>query len=308
MQYYRSMSYARALRSIRPLWLTAAVLLVAGCEALVGDLPDPMEPSGDGGNGSNGGSTGSGGGDGSGGSNGKGGSGGEGDGGSGGRGSGGASESGGGTSAGGAGGTHGDGGASSGGVGGGVPDGGDGGDAGGSGGFSGSGGESGGGGAASGGGGGTGDGGSGVTGGATGTGGGATGGATATGGTGTGGSVTCTNDADNDTFISKACGGPDCDDSDEFVRPNQTAYFDKASKGGTFDYNCNNSIELDPALNKKNNCGLLGSGCNRPEAYLVGTGPVPACGQSAPWGTCKDEVLGLSCSNAPRVSIAMACR
>jgi hypothetical protein len=305
MQYYPRMSYVPALRARGPLWLSAVVVLVGGCQALVGDLPDPADLSGSGGGVSSGGKTG------------KAGSGGNGGGGTTDGGGGIAPESGGGPGSGGAGGV-GSGGLSVGGTSVDPPDGGDGGDgsvgdggnangsggtaSGGTGGAVSSGGVSGSGGAAATGGSVTASGG---TGGASGGTGGASGG---TGGKGTGGSVTCTIDVDQDGYISKACGGPDCDDSDEFVRPNQTAYFDKASKGGIFDYNCNNSIELDPALNRKNNCGLLGSGCNRPEAYLVGTGPVPACGNAAPWGTCKDEVLGLSCSNSPRVNMTMACK
>jgi hypothetical protein len=294
------------LRSIRPLWLSAVVVLIAGCEALVGELPEPAELAGGGGS-SDGGKTGTGG---------KAGSGGKGDGGASDGGGGGSPQSGGGSSAGGLGGSGGyrDGGGSTGGAVVDPPDGGDGGD-----GSVDGGGTIGSGGAASGGTGGTGTGGTGTGGtgtGGTGTGGTSTGGATGgsggatggTGGKGTGGAVTCSIDFDNDGFISKACGGTDCDDTDYDAKPGQTAFPQDARTSGGYDYNCDNVLTKDPALNRTVNCGVVLASCPTTAQGYFGTNAadVPQCGASASWGTCV-KTAGLLCEKVPAAPVKMGC-
>jgi hypothetical protein len=153
-------------------------------------------------------------------------------------------------------------------------------------------------------------------GGATGGGGGATGGAQGSGGKGTGGSgtggvITCTTDADHDTFISSACGGDDCDDSNAAVFPGQGTYFpDQTPKGG-FDYNCNSTPDKDPALNVIVDCGVVLAKCPLTTVGYIkqDVGPAtPACGVSGSFGTCvKDPTLGLTCAKAPSGMVKMTC-
>jgi hypothetical protein len=146
--------------------------------------------------------------------------------------------------------------------------------------------------------------------GGTATGGAATGGA-ATGGKGTGGLSTCTTDADHDGFLSAACGGNDCDDSNGAVFPGQVNYFDAVSPKGNYDYNCNSVPEKDPALNKYSVCsGLLSlGGCNlTTDTYVSGSaGTPPACGVAAAWGKCVKVSLNLSCGVGTTTQVKMAC-
>jgi hypothetical protein len=293
------------LCSFRPLWLSAAVVSMVGCQALVGDLPEPVALSSDGGSTADGGRTASGGSGGNGGGVPTDG------------GGGGSPQSGGGSSAGGAGGSGGErDGAASGGAVVDPTDGGEGGDASvdGGGGVDGGGVDSGGapgsGGTATGGSGGSATGGSGGTGGgtggATGGAGGATGGA---GGKGTGGTGTCTTDFDNDGYIAKACGGNDCDDTDFDAKPGQTAFPQDARNSGGYDYNCDNVITKDPTLNRTVNCGVVFSACpTTAQGYFgANAADVPQCGAAASWGTCVKSG-GLLCEKVPVASVKMGCR
>lgn len=131
-----------------------------------------------------------------------------------------------------------------------------------------------------------------------------TGGRTATGGvsssgggTGTGGASGCKKppcDCDGDGGIAESCGGDDCDDADPLVYKNEPTYYGSASLHRGFDYDCNNNLDVDPAVDKTKDCGLLNlTNCDTvAQGFLSGV--VPACGATGDWGTC---VKGLTCGD-----------
>lgn len=55
-------------------------------------------------------------------------------------------------------------------------------------------------------------------------------------------------DEDGDGFLSVACGGNDCCDSDPLVHPGQENFFDKPSKCGSWDYDCSGAVEREIEL------------------------------------------------------------
>jgi hypothetical protein len=70
--------------------------------------------------------------------------------------------------------------------------------------------------------------------------------------------------------------GGDCDDSDNRAKPGQTGYFTTPSTHGSYDFNCNGSVEKnysDPVAS----CTYNGSSCD----YVYGfVGSIPACGET----------------------------
>jgi hypothetical protein len=78
-----------------------------------------------------------------------------------------------------------------------------------------------------------------------------------------------------DTTPNTASVGGDCDDTDANVNPEQTAYFTVPSSLGTFDYNCNGTIEKSLDLTIAS-CTYNGSGCD----YVPGfKDSAPDCGE-----------------------------
>lgn len=105
-------------------------------------------------------------------------------------------------------------------------------------------------------------------------------------------------DCDNDGFESTSCGGPDCDDFDKNVRPDQTAYFSHPAPnpGIGFDYNCDGQLDRAPE-DVLLNCSLLLCG----EGGQGFSGAVPDCGQPGTWSACVSTVslLSLICTAQP---------
>jgi hypothetical protein len=98
--------------------------------------------------------------------------------------------------------------------------------------------------------------------------------------------------------------GGDCNDADVVMNPGQTSYFTVASSLGTFDYNCNSTIEKNfgqPVAS----CTYNGSTCD----YVAGfAGSIPNCGEAG--------VLSNGCSQSGSVctvttgfvGVTMGCR
>jgi hypothetical protein len=110
-------------------------------------------------------------------------------------------------------------------------------------------------------------------------------------------------DCDGDTVFGAQCGGDDCDDSNADAHPNQTKFFDVPRQGGSFDYDCNNSIEQDTKLL---DCAVLATvlcGTTMDDGFLK---PWPACGQSGNWGNCEQS--GVNCVEHIVQTLVMRCR
>jgi hypothetical protein len=111
---------------------------------------------------------------------------------------------------------------------------------------------------------------------------------------GTGGGPCC--DCDNDHFDAEGmCGGKDCDDHDRLVYPGEPIYYGVPAQNPAigFDYDCSGTADPNPLLDKTVNCGVLALPCTAATGYLAQV--PPACGASAPWGTCKQQ--GITCVN-----------
>jgi hypothetical protein len=130
-------------------------------------------------------------------------------------------------------------------------------------------------------------------------------GAAGTGGAG-GGSTTSTTattstaggaggccDCDHDGVpAAGVCGGTDCDDHDGRAHPGQTMYFGTPASDPAvgFDFDCNGTTERNPDLLTTVNCGAIGLPCAAGTGFLAQV--PPACGESAPWGSCMQNGLG----------------
>lgn len=138
-----------------------------------------------------------------------------------------------------------------------------------------------------------------------------TGGAPNTGGRiGSGGAGACKNppcDCDGDGGNAVGCnGGDDCDDTDPLVYKNEPFYYATPSLHRGYDYDCSNTPDYDPALNKYLQCGLLSLAlCDTTTQAYLQSAP-PACGQGGPWGGCIPS--GLLCVANPRDNVVMRCR
>lgn len=120
------------------------------------------------------------------------------------------------------------------------------------------------------------------------TGGASDGGATTTSTGGAGGA--CDTDADDDGHVSIACGGDDCDDTDNRAYPGQTQGFGTPRNGGgsgdeDYDFNCSGTNTL--FLTTMSSCGVC---------VVAGTWCKEAveCGVEVVIYSC--ETLGISCT------------
>lgn len=106
-------------------------------------------------------------------------------------------------------------------------------------------------------------------------------------------------DCDGDTVYGTQCNGNDCDDANSDAHPNQMMFFPTARQAGSFDYNCNNSIEQEPRLD----CATLGGVlcATTTQGFLK---PWPACGQSGMWGYCE---MGVPCAQHILETRVMGC-
>jgi hypothetical protein len=110
-------------------------------------------------------------------------------------------------------------------------------------------------------------------------------------------------DVDQDTYKAEGatCGGNDCCDTDNQAHPGQATFFTQADKCGSFDYNCNNQIDLEYPVNLK--CGGTGiTGCTGGSAFLGN----PACGTSALYGTCVPNGA-LACQAGSEMTVMQGC-
>jgi hypothetical protein len=134
------------------------------------------------------------------------------------------------------------------------------------------------------------------------------GGAGHTGGAaGQGGAPACTTDKDGDSYVSKAaCNGPDCDDANGAVHPDQKTFFSKPRAGGSYDYDCNGKEDPDPTqlFKATGNVACALTDCNVlavPEGY----GTNASCGATDYYYKCG----GLPCQ--PKIvaaPTALRCR
>jgi hypothetical protein len=101
----------------------------------------------------------------------------------------------------------------------------------------------------------------------------------------------CDQDKDGYRAATAQCGGNDCCDNDALAHPNETLFYTTADNCGSFDYNCDGSIETEytfdltcsgtPALGCKGGSGFIGD---------------PGCGVSGPYGTCQANGSLTTCS------------
>jgi hypothetical protein len=80
------------------------------------------------------------------------------------------------------------------------------------------------------------------------------------------------------------CNGGDCDDNDDRVKSDQTAFFGERSANVAvgFDFNCDGMTTQDPSLARTIGCLL--TLCDVGEGYVGGT--LPPCGEAGQWGQC----------------------
>lgn len=103
----------------------------------------------------------------------------------------------------------------------------------------------------------------------------------------------------------------DCDDNDSNVKPSQTAFFRDRSRGGTFDYNCDGTIEFQRS--QKSSC--VTSTCGGPfnshtcsRISESGWKSVPGCGVFGTWQTESGLFSSGSCSSRGGQSQVQSCR
>ena len=106
-------------------------------------------------------------------------------------------------------------------------------------------------------------------------------------------------DADGDRAMAEdACGGDDCDDADADVHPGQTAYFTQPREGGSFDYDCNWTIDKEHPL-----VACSGAVCGANQGK-VGFESDVVCGVEAQLGACD----GIPCGFVPSGKATQGCR
>jgi len=111
-------------------------------------------------------------------------------------------------------------------------------------------------------------------------------------------------DQDEDTYqaSSTQCSGNDCCDKDSHAHPNETGYFTAPDNCGSFDYDCDGTLEPEYPVNIT--CGGTGlTGCTGGSGF---TG-APQCGESGPYGTCMGSGA-LKCTVQGITMVVQACR
>jgi hypothetical protein len=100
-----------------------------------------------------------------------------------------------------------------------------------------------------------------------------------------------------------ACGtGTDCCDTDNKAHPGQTTYYTTADACGSFDYNCNGTVDPEYPSNLK--CGGTGlTGCTGGSGFI---GTDPGCGGSALYGTCVANGI-LTCQAGDEMTVTQGC-
>lgn len=135
-----------------------------------------------------------------------------------------------------------------------------------------------------------------------------TGGTQNTGGGSLGGAGGCTNpcDCDGDGATAISCGGTDCDDSDPLVYKDEPVYYATPSLHHGFDYDCNGNFDIDPKINKQQNCGALSLvDCNTATNGFLN--PIGECGTTGDWGTCMTTSL-LTCAAQKTGTMQVVCK
>jgi hypothetical protein len=105
-------------------------------------------------------------------------------------------------------------------------------------------------------------------------------------------------DLDQDGYRAESCGGSDCCDYDSRATPGDNAYYGAADACGSFDYDCDGTLEPRYA---KVSCQL---------GFFVCTGSgfdqaPPLCGDSATYDTCNDALVTCTTTQS---SVAQECR
>jgi len=114
----------------------------------------------------------------------------------------------------------------------------------------------------------------------------------ATSGSGGTGTTSCCDCDGDDVDAMGACGGTDCDDTNDLVYPGQTTYYTTPNDNG-FDYDCNDEPDPFPEWATAVKCGLVGLPCSKAGTGFLDT--VPACGQKGDFGQCAG--MFIPCSN-----------
>jgi hypothetical protein len=98
-------------------------------------------------------------------------------------------------------------------------------------------------------------------------------------------------DRDDDGVLAPGamgCSGPDCDDTDHDAHPGQQSFFEEQRASGGFDYDC--SGQGEPQFASALDCGLLALDDCSGEGF---SGSLPACGASGTWIRCALTVQPL---------------
>ncbi len=119
--------------------------------------------------------------------------------------------------------------------------------------------------------------------------------------------VNCDEDKDSYRKIGGSCGGPDCDDTNMNVRPNQDyntlAPIPGSGPGKGGDWNCNGAVEVFGNRGVDPTCpGLVATGCVKEGFEAVS----PVCGSMSRYVKCTASTLG--CAKTFDQMLPVSCR
>jgi hypothetical protein len=103
-------------------------------------------------------------------------------------------------------------------------------------------------------------------------------------------------------------GGDDCDDADPLVYKNEPIYYATPSLHRDFDYDCSNTYDINPAVNRRQDCGVANVlDCQTTTQGFLN--PLPPCGGTGDWGTCvKPPPLMLTCVDSKLGTQQVTCK
>jgi hypothetical protein len=117
------------------------------------------------------------------------------------------------------------------------------------------------------------------------------------------GPLDCDVDGDGYLAMGPPCNGQDCCDDDRNANPGQTQFFTAADACGSFDYNCDGSLEAEYAINIA--CKGTGlTGCKGGPAF-VGD---PACGTQGSFANSCTGSGALACQPGTTTMQAQGCK
>lgn len=119
---------------------------------------------------------------------------------------------------------------------------------------------------------------------------------------GTDASGVCDQDQDGYRSTAGGCNGTDCCDTDKQAHPGVTAFFTTADHCGSFDYNCDGTMEGQYTVNLACS-GTPALGCQGGSGFTAS----PGCGNPGAFGTCQANGL-LNCAPGSLLTETQGCR